>query len=67
MPKMRTHKSTAKRFRATATGKLMGRHTHTSHLLTRKSSARKRRLSRPMQATGGDVARLERMLPYAGK
>lgn len=67
MPKMRTHKSTAKRFRATASGKLIARHTHQSHLLTHKSAARKRRLGRPMVAAAGDMRRLGRMLPYAGK
>ena len=67
MPKMRTHKSTAKRFRLTAGGKVIGRHTHKSHLLTRKSPARKRRLGRPLEFTGGDAARIKRMLPYAKK
>jgi len=67
MPKLRTHKSAAKRFRFTATGKVMARSPHKSHLLTRKSAARKRRLQRPHQVTGGDANRVERMLPYGGK
>jgi len=64
MPKMRTHKSAAKRFRFTATGKVIGRRTHKSHLLTRKSATRKRRLGRPRQLNGGDAARVKRLLPY---
>jgi large subunit ribosomal protein L35 len=67
MPKMRTHKSAAKRFRVTASGKIIGRHTHRSHLLTRKSAARKRRLGRPLEFVGGDARRIERMLPYHAK
>lgn len=66
MPKMRTHKSAAKRFKVTATGKVFGRRTHKSHLLTRKSAARKRRLGRPRELTGGDAMRIKRMLPYHG-
>lgn len=66
MPKMRTHKSAAKRFRFTATGKVFGRRTHKSHLLTRKSAARKRRLGRPRELTGGDAVHIKRMLPYHG-
>jgi large subunit ribosomal protein L35 len=64
MGKARTHKSAAKRFRFTAGGKVIGRHTHKSHLLTRKSAARKRRLGRPLEITGGDAKRIARMLPY---
>ena len=67
MPKMRTHKSTAKRFHTTAGGKVIGRHAYKSHLLTRKSAARKRRLGRPLEFTGGDAARIKRMLPYHDK
>jgi len=66
MPKMRTNKSASKRFRFTSTGKVIGRSTHKSHLLTRKSAARKRRLSRPHEMTGGEARRVKRMLPYQG-
>ena len=67
MPKMKTHKSTAKRFHITAGGKVLGRHAYRSHLLTHKSRARKRRLGMPQEFTGGDARRIERMLPYAQK
>jgi len=67
MPKMRTHKSAAKRLRFTATGKVMCRSPYKSHLLTHKSSARKRRLGLPHQVAAGDARRVERMLPYGGK
>ena len=42
MPKLKTHKSTAKRVRKTATGKLLREHSYKSHFLHKKSSARKR-------------------------
>jgi large subunit ribosomal protein L35 len=67
MPKLRTHKSAAKRFRFTATGKVMARSAYKSHLLTRKSAARKRRLRRPHQVSGGEAGRVARMLPYGGR
>jgi large subunit ribosomal protein L35 len=67
MAKMRTHKSAAKRFRFTGSGKVMARSPFKSHLLTRKSETRKRRLGRPHEMTGGDAKRIERMLPYGGK
>ncbi|NQU67496.1 MAG: 50S ribosomal protein L35 [Candidatus Marinimicrobia bacterium] len=44
MPKVKTRKSAAKRFRKTGTGKLKHGHTGARHLLTRKSKDRKRRL-----------------------
>jgi large subunit ribosomal protein L35 len=67
MPKLRSHKSAAKRLRFTATGKAMGRHGFKSHLLTRKSSTRKRRLRRPLEVSAGDARRVNRMLPYGRK
>jgi len=67
MPKQRSHKSAAKRFRFTATGKVIGRHAFRSHLLTRKTSTRKRRLGRALELTGGDAKHVNRMLPYRGK
>ncbi|MFN2466026.1 MAG: 50S ribosomal protein L35 [Candidatus Dormibacteria bacterium] len=42
MPKIRTHKGTAKRFKVTATGKVVGRHSQQSHMLEKKSAKRKR-------------------------
>lgn len=67
MPKPRTNKSAAKRFRVTAGGKILGRRTHKSHLLTRKSAARKRRLGRALELSGGDARRIKRMLPHHGR
>jgi large subunit ribosomal protein L35 len=47
MPKMKTHKSSASRFKVTGTGKLLRRHPGRRHKLTKKTSAQKRKLGRP--------------------
>ncbi|HEX2031345.1 MAG TPA: 50S ribosomal protein L35 [Actinomycetota bacterium] len=62
MARMKTHRGAAKRFRVTRTGKILHRKANRSHLLGKKSSARKRRLARPGEVTAerGDVLRLLR-------
>jgi large subunit ribosomal protein L35 len=44
MPKLKTHKGAAKRFKKTGTGKVLRHHSETSHILTKKSQKRKRKL-----------------------
>ncbi len=44
MPKLKTHKGAAKRFRLTATGKIKRGHSHARHILTKKTNKRKRLL-----------------------
>ncbi|MBS3909586.1 MAG: 50S ribosomal protein L35 [Actinobacteria bacterium] len=44
MPKMKTHRGAAKRFKVTGTGKLVHKHAFKSHILTKKSTKRKRQL-----------------------
>ena len=55
MPKMKTHRGAAKRFKSTATGKIRRRHAFRDHLLEKKSSRRTRRLGRLAEVTGGGV------------
>jgi large subunit ribosomal protein L35 len=62
MPKMKTHSGAKKRFRKTASGKLRGRHSFSTHILEKKAPKRKRRLSKTTEVTGGDRDRIERML-----
>jgi large subunit ribosomal protein L35 len=62
MPKMKTHSGAKKRFRKTATGKLRGRHSMTSHILEKKSAKRKRRLGRPVEVSGQDAKRVRELL-----
>lgn len=62
MPKMKTHRGAAKRFKVTGSGKIMRRKAFRSHILEKKSSVRTRRLARPAEVTGGDRERVKRML-----
>ena len=55
MPKMKTHKGAAKRFKVTGTGKLTRRKAFMNHILEKKPSKRKRRLSGEREVTGGDA------------
>lgn len=52
MPKMKTHKGTAKRVKKTASGKLLRRRAFGGHLLAKKSASRKRRISGSAEITG---------------
>ena len=65
MPKMKTHKGAAKRFRKTGTGKLTRNHAFHSHILTKKSAGRKRRLAGEAEVSPANEKTVNRMLPYA--
>ena len=52
MPKMKTHRGAAKRFKVTGTGKLRRRQAFMNHILEKKSSTRTRRLGREMRTDG---------------
>jgi large subunit ribosomal protein L35 len=63
MPKMKTHKGTKKRFSVTAKGKVRRLKAYKSHILTKKTSKRKRNLRRPtIVATNGEAKNLKRLL-----
>ncbi|MEA2172795.1 MAG: large subunit ribosomal protein [Blastocatellia bacterium] len=64
MPKLKTHKGAAKRFRLTATGKIKRGHSHARHILTSKTHKRKRHLDIDTYVSDGDQKRVEGMLPY---
>lgn len=64
MPKLKTHKGAAKRFRSTASGKFKRGHSHARHILTKKTNKRKRNLDIDVLVSEGDQKRVERMLPY---
>jgi len=64
MPKMKTHRGAAKRFRVTANGKIKRGRAFKSHILTKKSSGRKRRLAMPNLVSTADSPKVRRMLPY---
>ena len=64
MPKLKTHKGASKRFRKTATGKVVRGHSFARHILTSKSRSRKRRLRQGVLVDKTNEAALKQMLPY---
>ncbi|MDQ0298608.1 large subunit ribosomal protein L35 [Salibacterium salarium] len=63
MPKMKTHRGAAKRFRRTGSGKLKRSHAFTSHLFRNKSKDQKRDLSKPAMVDKTDQKRIDSLLP----
>ena len=64
MPKLKTHRGAAKRFKKTATGKFMRSKAFKQHILTSKSAKRKRHMRGTAVVAESDWKRLARMLPY---
>jgi len=64
MPKMKTNRGAAKRFRKTGTGKIRRNSAFTSHILTTKTTKRKRNLRKSSIMASGDAKRIKVMLPY---
>jgi large subunit ribosomal protein L35 len=62
MPKMKTHSGAKKRFRKSGKGKLLARHSFTSHNLGKKSAKRKRRLAEPVDVAKPDRKRVKELL-----
>lgn len=62
MAKNKTHKGAKKRIKVTATGKLMRRRAFGSHLLTKKSANRKRKLRKAVENVASDTSRLRSLL-----
>ena len=62
MPKMKTDRGAAKRFKVTGTGKLKRRRAFRSHILEKKPSTRTRRLGRPADVSKSDERAVKRML-----
>jgi large subunit ribosomal protein L35 len=64
MPKLKTHRGAAKRFKKTATGKFVRSSAFKRHILTSKSRARKRKLRGTHVVADADQAKLRLMMPY---
>ncbi|MBM9536239.1 50S ribosomal protein L35 [Desulfobulbus alkaliphilus] len=64
MPKMKTNRGAAKRFKATGGGKIRRRKAYSSHILTKKSTKRKRNLRQGALVAESDERAVRRMLPY---
>ena len=64
MPKLKTHRGAAKRFKKTGTGKFTRGAAFKRHILTSKTTKRKRHLRGTFVVSDGDHAKVERMIPY---
>ena len=62
MPKMKTHRGAAARFKVTGTGKIRRRQQNRGHLMEHKSSVRARRLYREVDVASADLPRIRRLL-----
>ncbi len=64
MPKLKTHRGAAKRVKRTASGRYKRHHAYHSHILSKKTRKRKRKLRSAVVVSPEDTKVLNRMLPY---
>ena len=64
MPKIKTKRAAAKRFRKTATGKLKRNKAYKSHILTKKTTKRKRNLRKATMTDATNLKNMKKVLPY---
>ena len=64
MPKIKTCRAAAKRFKKTGTGKIMRNKAYKSHILTKKSQKRKRNLRKSIITDATNVKSMKKILPY---
>jgi len=62
MPKIKTHKGAAKRFKVTGSGKIVREKAYKGHILTKKNSKRERRLSKRYEVAASDKKKVRRLL-----
>ncbi|MBP3039920.1 50S ribosomal protein L35 [Bacillaceae bacterium Marseille-Q3522] len=62
MPKMKTHRGAAKRFKKTGSGKIKRAHAYTSHMFANKSTKQKRKLRKGALVSPGDFKRIRHLL-----
>jgi large subunit ribosomal protein L35 len=67
MPKMKTNRGAAKRFKITAGGKIKSKKANSNHILTKKTRKRKRNLRAGGQVDKTNERGVRRLLPYIGK
>ncbi len=65
MPKLKTHRGAAKRFKLTATGKIKRSKAYTSHLMNNKTQKQKRKLRKAGIMFEGEAKRVRKLLPYS--
>ena len=64
MPKMKTSRAAEKRFKVTGTGKLKRSKAYKQHILTKKSTKKKRELRKPVMTDSTNVKNMKKILPY---
>ena len=64
MPKIKTCRAAAKRFKKTGTGKLVRSKAYKSHILTKKTTKRKRNLRKAAMTDSTNVKNMKKILPY---
>jgi large subunit ribosomal protein L35 len=64
MPKLKTHRGAAKRFSLTGTGKVRRNKAYASHILTKKTTKRKRNMRKSAILDDRDMSRIKRLIPY---
>lgn len=64
MPKMKTHRGAAKRYRLTATGKVKRGKAYRSHILTKKTTKRKRNLRKTGYVSESEAKTVKQLIPY---
>jgi len=67
MPKLKSHRGAAKRFRSTASGRFKRNKAFKNHILTKKTTKRKRKLDTPTLISAADQKSVQRMLPYGNR
>ncbi len=65
MPKMKTHKSSAKRFKVSSSGIIIRSKAYKSHILTKKTTKRKRNLRKNTTVSSVEVKKVKVLLPYS--
>ena len=64
MPKMKTNRGAAKRFKITGSGKIVRNKAYSSHILTKKSTKRKRNLRKSGLVDSANLRQVSRLIPY---
>ncbi|MDP2944860.1 MAG: 50S ribosomal protein L35 [Atribacterota bacterium] len=65
MPKMKTHKSSAKRFKVSSSGKIIRSKAYKSHIMTKKTAKRKRNLRKDTTVSSAEAKNIKVLLPYS--
>lgn len=65
MPKLKTNRGAAKRFKLTAKGKVKHKRANHGHILTKKTTKRKRKLTKSGTVARSDMKSIKRLMPYA--